>query len=137
MTTIVGIFDDAAEMEKAVERLANADFENSVYDETIVAEEVGEVQAARPVLAPGSAPEVVLGSEAPNLLPKPDRHTIAQAFKERLARDHGLASKEIEAYATTFLHNGKFVVVEADSERAGQAMEILKASGATRVNRHD
>ena len=137
MTTIVGIFDDAGDLEKAVERLAGDDFDNTVYDENIVAQELGEVAAARPVLAAGSAPEVVLGSDAPNLLPKADRHTIARAFKDRLARDHDLSSTEIDAYATSFLHNGKFVVVEADSERAEQAMEILRSCGASKVSRHD
>jgi hypothetical protein len=136
MTAIVGIFDDAADLEKAVERLSGADFENTVYDATIVAEELGEVEAARPVLAPGSAPEAVLGSDAPNLLPKPDRHTIAQAFRDRLAQQHSLSSVETDAYATTFLHDGKFVVVDADSERAEQAMQILRDSGASKVNRH-
>jgi hypothetical protein len=137
MTTLVGIFDDAVDVEKAAERLAEADFECTVYDETIVAQELGEVSAARPVLAPGSAPEVALGGEAPNLLPKPDQHTLAQAFKERLAKEYGLSGPEIDAYTTTFLHNGKFVVVEAESARAEKAMGILKDSRATKVNRHD
>jgi hypothetical protein len=123
MTTIVGIFDDAAGLEKAGKRLAGADFENTVYDETIVAEELGEAAEALRFLAPGSAPEV-------------DRHTIAQAFKDRLARDHDLSTKEIDAYATTFLHNGKFILVRTDAERAEQAMKILRDCGATRVNRH-
>ena len=47
MTIIVGIFDDAADLEKAVERLSGADFENTVYDATIVAEELAEVSEAR------------------------------------------------------------------------------------------
>ena len=137
MTTIVGIFDETEDLEKAVERLAGDDFENTVYDENIVAQELGAVAAARPVLAPGAAPEVVLGSDAPNLLPKADRQTIARTFKERLARDHNLSDTEIDAYGTTFLHHGKFVMVEADSGRAEKAMEILRNSGATKVNRHD
>ena len=43
----------------------------------------------------------------------------------------------IEAYATTFFHNGEFVLVRTDNERAEQVMEILRECGATRVNRHD
>jgi hypothetical protein len=119
--------------------------ENTVYDATIVAEELAEVGAQwfyaqvaneRPILAPGSAPKVALGSDTPNLLPKPDRNTIARAFKDRLARQHGFSSVDTDAYATTFLHDGKFVVVDADAERAEQAMGILRDCGATRVNRH-
>jgi hypothetical protein len=46
-------------------------------------------------------------------------------------------SRLIEAYATTFYHNGEFVLVRTDNERAERAMEILRESGATRVYRHD
>ena len=33
MTTTVGIFDNARDLDKAVERLARAGFEDTVYDE--------------------------------------------------------------------------------------------------------
>jgi hypothetical protein len=36
MTTIVGIFDDAWNVEKAIEQLAAAGFEDTVYDEAIL-----------------------------------------------------------------------------------------------------
>ena len=36
MTTTVGIFDNARDLEKAVEQLALAGFEDTVYDEGIV-----------------------------------------------------------------------------------------------------
>ena len=38
---------------------------------------------------------------------------------------------------TTFYHGGKFVLVTTYTERAEQAMQILRECGATRVNRHD
>jgi hypothetical protein len=75
MTTIVGIFDDAWNVEKAIERLAVAGFEDTIYDEAIVAEQPGSAGAI-PFRAPGSAPEKVLGSDAPNLLSKPDRNAL-------------------------------------------------------------
>jgi hypothetical protein len=134
MTTIVGIFDDTWNVEKAVERLAAAGFEDTVYDEAIVAEQPGSAGAI-PTRAPGSAPEMVLGSGAPNLLSKADRHAILQAFKAQLGHYH-LPHEVIEAYATAFLHNGKFLLVRTDAERAEQAMKILRDCGATRVNRH-
>ena len=68
MTTIVGIFDSASDVDKVVERVAAAGFDGTVYDEAIVAEEPGSIDPARPILAGGSAPEVVLGSNAPNLI---------------------------------------------------------------------
>ena len=41
MATIVGIFDNARDLDKAVERLARAGFEDTIYDESIVAGEGG------------------------------------------------------------------------------------------------
>jgi hypothetical protein len=43
----------------------------------------------------------------------------------------------IHAYAVSFNHNGEFVLVKTDAQRAEKAMEILRECGATRVNRHD
>ena len=80
MTTIVGIFDDAWNVEKAIEQLAAAGFEDTVLDEAIVAEQPGSAGAI-PFRAPGSAPEKVLGDDAPNLISKPDRRTIVEACK--------------------------------------------------------
>jgi hypothetical protein len=135
MTIIVGIFDDAWSVERAIERLAAAGFDDTVLDEAIVAEQPGGADAARPVRASGAAPDMVLGSDAPNLLPKPDRNTVVQAFKRELGR-YNLSPEVINAYATAFLHNGKFVLVRTDDERAAQAMNILKESGSTRIARH-
>ena len=137
MTTIVGIFDNARDLDKAVERLARAGFEDTVYDEAIVAEEPSN--AGPMVFAPGYAPAMVWGSAEPTLKPKPDRHArhaIVEAFKAHLA-DYHLPNDVIAAYATTFFHNGEFVLVRTDSERAEQVMEILRECGATQVNRHD
>ena len=135
MTIIVGIFDDASSVEKAIERLAAAGFDDTVLDEAIVAERPGGADAARPVRASGAAPDMVLGDDAPNLLPKPDRNTIVQAFKRELGR-YNLSPEVINAYATAFVHNGKFVLVRTDDERASEAMNLLKESGSTRVARH-
>jgi len=134
MTTTVGIFDNARDLDKAVERLARAGFEDTVYDEAIVGGEA--VNVGPPIFASGSAPPVVWGSAEPALPSKPDRHAIARAFKAHLARYH-LPDEMIEAYATTFFHNGEFVLVRTDNERAEQVMEIMRECGATRVNRHD
>jgi hypothetical protein len=134
MTTSVGIFDNARDLDKAVERLARAGFEDTVYDEAIVAGEA--VNIGSPVFASGYAPAVVWGSAEPALPRRPGHHAIARAFKAHLAHYH-LPDEMIEAYATTFLHNGEFVLVRTDNERAEQVMEILRECGATRVNRHD
>ena len=59
MTTTVAIFDNARDLEKAVERLAAGGFEDTVYDEAIVAGEAGNVGTAS---APDSATGVLLRS---------------------------------------------------------------------------
>jgi hypothetical protein len=135
MTTIVGIFDDAWNVEKAIEQLAAAGFEDTVFDEAIVAEQPGSAGAI-PFRAPGSAPERVLGENAPNLISKPDRRTIVEAFKAQLGR-YDFSEEVIRGYATAFIHDGKFIFVKTDPDRADQAMKILRDCNSTRVTRHD
>jgi len=55
-TTIVGIFDNARDLDRAVDRLNRAGFEDTVYDEAIVSEETGHVGGG--IFAPGSGPAV-------------------------------------------------------------------------------
>ena len=136
MTTIVGIFDDTGDMDKVAERLGDLGVDVSINDETLVTEEPGSIDPAVPTLAPGSTPTVVLGADEPNLLDARDRDTVVRAFRRRL-RDYDLSEEEIEAYATNFLHKGKFVLIKADADQAEQAVKILNDSGATRVDRHD
>ena len=136
--TIVGIFDNARYLDKAVERLARARFQHTVYNEAIVGEEA--INVGSPVFASGFAPAVVWGSAEPAVpsrpISRPDRDTIVRAFKAHLAHCH-LPNKVIEAYATTFSHNGEFVLVRTDTVRTEQVMEILRECGARQANRHD
>ncbi|HEY5706121.1 MAG TPA: hypothetical protein VIS96_11160 [Terrimicrobiaceae bacterium] len=132
-TTIVGIFDNARDLDKAVERLSREGFEDAVFDGPIVAEEPGDVDA---IYAPGSNPALYWGNAERELKPKQNRHVNARAFKAHLAEYH-LPDDVIEGYATTFDHDGEFVLVKASPERAEQALEILRTSGASRANRHD
>ncbi len=68
ITTIVGIFDNGRDMDQAVERLAAAGFDDTVYDEAIVAEEPGKlatvapIPVVGPVLVPGAIPPQASGS---------------------------------------------------------------------------
>jgi hypothetical protein len=90
------------------------------------------------VFAPGYAPAMVWGSAEPELRPKRSKHgqdAIVEAFKAHLA-DYNVPADVIHAYATTFHHNGEFILVKTEAERAKQAMEILLGCSATRVNRH-
>jgi hypothetical protein len=128
-------FDNARNLDRAVEQLARAGFEDTVYDVAIVAGETVN-SGGSVVFAPGYAPAVVWGSAEPALPSQPDRHAVARTFKAHLA-DYDLLDEVIEAYARTFYHNGEFVLVRTDNERAEQAMEILRECGGTQVNRHD
>jgi hypothetical protein len=131
----VGIFDNAQDVERAVERLAAAGFEDTVFDEEIVAQEpanvapVGPVPVG-PVLAPGVASAEASGSV------EPDLPTIVRAFKSHLA-DYHLPDEVIEADATTFYHKGKFVLVRTHPQRDEEVVKILWKCGASRVNRYD
>jgi len=132
---IVGIFDNAQDLNLADERLAAAGFEDTVFDEAIVAEEPGNVGPVGPVpvgpvLAPGAVPVEPLGGV------ESDLPGIVGAFKSRLA-DYHLPDDVIEAYATAFYHKGKFILVRTEPECAKHVMEILRECRASRVNRHD
>src|SRR4029077_4221357 len=104
MKTIVGIFDNERDLDKAVGRLAQAGFEYTVYDQALVAEEPGSFGSV--VFWSGYGPAVSWGST--ELSTKRGRHRRARAFKAILA-DCDLPNKVIEAYATTFSENGRFV----------------------------
>ena len=132
MTTTVGIFDNTRDLEKADEQLAAAGFEDTVYDEAILAQEAGSA-ASTP--GPRSGSDVLLRAVQPNLSPQLNRHSIVRSFRHHL-RDYHLSEEVIEAYVTTFYHNGAFVLVRTDAARAEHAMQILRDCGATRVNRH-
>jgi hypothetical protein len=131
MTTIVGVLDSARDLDDAVERLAAAGFEDTVYDEAIVGGEPGNVGA--PLASGlGAAPGIVVEPFVP---PKPDRQAIVRAFKAHLA-EYALPENAIESYATTFYHNGKFVLVRTDVRRAEEVKQILWSCRASQVNQH-
>src|ERR1700704_1635342 len=133
MTTIVGIFDSAENLEEVAKRLAAAELDATILDEAILAQEPRSADPAGAVLVAGAVPEGGAGKEEPNLRPRRDKHSILRDFKARLTQDYHLSDEVIEAYATTLAHSGKFVLVRANEKNAEEAMEILRESGATRV----
>ena len=128
MKTIVGIFDRAQDLDHAIERLADAGFEDTVYDEAIIADELGNFGPS----GLGAAPGVVVEPYKPN---RPDRQAIIRAFKAHLS-EYGVPDNVIESYATAFYHNGKFILIRTETERAEQAKEILSSCRPSQVNQH-
>ena len=134
MTTVVGLFDNERDLDKSIGRLAHAGFKYAVYNEALVAEEPGSFGSL--VFSSSYGPPVSWSSNEPPLLSKRGRQRVIQAFKAHLAH-YDLPNKVIEAYATTFSENGRFVLVKTDAVRAEQVMEILWECGARQVNCHD
>ena len=130
-SVIVGIFDNAQDLERADKGLAAAGFEGTVYDEAIVAEESCEVSpiSVGPVLAPGMVPTDDLGGIESNL-------PAIRAFKSHLA-DYHLPDDVIAAYATAFSHKGRFILVRTEPECAKHVITILRECRASGVNQHD
>ena len=88
------------------------------------------------VFSSSYGPPVSWSGNEPPLLSKRGRQRVIQAFKAHLAH-YDVPNKVIEAYATTFSENGRFVLVKTDAVRAEQVMEILWECGARQVNCHD
>jgi hypothetical protein len=137
MTTIVGIFDAPEQVEQAAKRLSEADFDAIVLDETILEQEPGSIDPTAPGLVRGVAGEVVAGRVEGNVLPRRDRQAVTKAFRERLTREYKLSDEVTDAYATTLAHNGRFVLVRAAAKDSERAMQLLRDSGASRVDKHD
>ena len=104
---------------------------------TSLAQEPGSIDPVGPAVVPGAAAEIVAGRDEPNLIRKRDKNALGRAFRARLDEDYGLADDVIDAYATTFAHSGRFVLVRASGKDADRAVEMLRAAGASRVSKHD
>lgn len=114
MTIVVGIFDNPKELDETIVKLADEGLEDTVFDESIVAQELGVSR---------------LGTE--------HKDALLAVFKKHLLKDYHVPAEVIQGYAASFFHEGKFVVIKTDAKGAEQAMEIMRRGGASRVNRHD
>jgi hypothetical protein len=112
MTIIVGIFDSPQALDEAIVQLAEHGFDETVYDQSIVAQEMG---VARPTAQ--------------------DKHALVEAFKKHL-NDYHVPPEVIASYVTSFFHEGKIVIVKTDGKRAPEAERIMRRCRASRVNQH-
>ena len=128
---LVGIFDDAQDLERAAERLAAEGFEYIIFDEALATEEPCNVDPipVGPVLAVGPVPAQDHNTQS-------DLSAIGRTVRARLA-DYNLPDDVIETYATALYRKGKLALVRTEPELADQVIEILRDCRASRVDRHD
>jgi hypothetical protein len=130
-SVIVGIFENAQDLDRADKELAAAGFEGHVYDEAVLADLSCDVSpvSVGPLLAPGVAPTDNPGGVEVGL-------PASQAFRSQLA-DYRLPDEVIDAYVGAFSHQGRFIVVRTEPECAKHITKILEECRASRVNQHD
>ena len=128
---LVGIFDEAQELERAAERLAAEDFEFTIFDEALATEEpcVVDPIPIGSLLAVGPVPAQERNTDS-NL------SAIGRTVRSRLV-DYHLPDDMIETYATALYHKGTLAVVRTEPELADQVIEILQDCRASRVDRYD
>jgi hypothetical protein len=130
-TILVGIFEDAQELDRAAQRLNTEGFETEVFDDSVLTERttvdplpVGTVPAVAP--APAEQTNTV----------EADWSTINRAVKPLFA-DYKFPDEVLDSYATTLYRKGKLAVVRTEPELADQVIGIMRECGASRVDRHD
>lgn len=132
MNVVVGIFDEEHDLEIAVRHLAEHGFEDTVFEQSIIAQETGVN-----VMPTGTFSGSIMGQSGTfGVQLNHDRTANTQLFKGHLKDDFGLSAEIVESYATSFQHDAKFVVVRVQSDRAEEVMDILQDCKASRVNQH-
>jgi hypothetical protein len=131
-TVLVGIFDDAQDLDRAAKRLGEEGFGSEIFDNTVVIEDPRSVDPlpVGTVLAVG--PDT--GERLEGL--EPDLAAITRRVKSLLA-DYDFPNEVIESYATMFSRNAKLGLVRTEPELADRATEILRECKASRVDRYD
>ena len=133
MTAIIAIFDDSKALEKAVVDLNGQGFRERVFDKAILSREIGV--GVRPVHSPGMGPLSGSAGIFGSVPETTDDSAIIGAFKEHLTTLR-LSEEQIDNYINHFNHEGKFLIVKVGSDKAEQAIGILREANASQVNRH-
>ncbi len=131
-TTIVSLFDDSRDLERAVNELNAGGFKERVFDAANVAQEVGHGTSS--IFTPAAGP-VPGGAGLAHGYADDSGEALARAFRDHLSDLH-LPGDEIDSLVSSFRHGAMFVVVTTDPSRADAAIEILRNSNASRVERH-
>jgi hypothetical protein len=132
-TTIIGVFDDPIALEKTINKLNEKELQWSVFDPSIIAQEVGT--GGEPISTPGVVPAPG-NVGAAGSFSQVGRDAVINALKDHLSNLH-VSQKVIAAYVDQFTHEAKFVSLRVDEERASEAMELMQTFNPSRINRHD
>lgn len=135
MTTIIAIYDDSLKLEKAIEQLTSKNFQEEVIDPNILTRQADHPAQPGPGISP--VPGVAVGTPTAASPAQTDeaRQEAVRLLRDRLGRLH-LSDEEIKHYTNLFNHQGKFLIVKSDTERVSQAVDIMRANGASQVNKH-
>ena len=135
MTTIIGIYDDSLKLEKTIEQLTSKEFKEEVIDPNNLIQKSEHPAPLGPGISP--IPGVTAGNPTAAI---PKNTAAAQQEADRILRDRldrlHLSDKQIDHYTSIFNHEGKLLVVESDSERASEAVDIMRNNGASQVYEH-
>jgi len=132
MNVVVGIFDQERDLENAIRRLAEHGFDETVFDQSIIAQETGVNVLPTGTFAGSIAGQVgTFGVQTGH-----DQAANTKLFKDHLKDDFHLPAEVVESYATSFMHDAKFVIVRVKKEQAQEVVDILRASKASKVNQH-
>jgi hypothetical protein len=132
-TTIIALFDDSTDLERAVDKLNEQGFRDRVFDRSILAREVGAGVSPVHTLSAGPIP----GSAgiAGSLPQQGDSSAVISAFQDHLA-GLKLSQVQIDAYVNHLNHDSKFVIVQVPAAQAPETIRILRGANASQVNQH-
>jgi hypothetical protein len=132
MTAIIAIFDDSLALEKALNKLSQTDFEPRVIDPANTPAETAAGVAGIPPYPTLVRPSIDVGDSGE--LP-PQGIDYRKSLHDQLAQ-LPVAKEELHFYQEAFEHGGKFLVIETDSDDAGELAATLRQYGAARVDQH-
>ena len=127
--TVVGIFDSGKNVERAVTKLHDMGFGKENNDEIRVIDQFNiNEQASTEMLIVAPAPGAM--GPAGTAIPVEEQTGPDVGVTEQDARraldNLGLDDEEAQYYARQIAHGAKLLVVETDSERAKEILDILK-----------
>ena len=126
MKTVIGIFDEGTDLSNALDELERADIK---VDRVVENEGDMGGGAGRDVPVPVGA-----GAGMPGGAVVGGGSAAAPAGLVGLFNDLGVPDDEQEYLDNSVAHGGKLIILKADADDVGRAVDILEAHGASRVH---